>query len=117
MAHLLELLEPAGDVTAKRMFGGHGFFHDGLMFGLVAEGVFYLKSDEENRAEFDARDLPAFSFERKKSGKVMVTSYRQCPEEALDSAERMRSWALSAMATAERHRKPRKSSTPRTRKR
>ena len=106
MAHLLELLEPAGKFIAKRMFGGHGIFHDGLMFGLVADGIFYLKSDEENRADFDERELPAFSFDRKKSGKVTVTSYRQCPEEALDGPERMRPWALSAIAAAERHRKP-----------
>ncbi len=105
MAHLLELIEPAGDVVAKRMFGGHGFFHGELMFGLVAGGLFYLKSDDGNRAEFDARHLPPFSFERKKSGKVMVTSYRQCPEEALDSAERMEPWFRSALAAAERQRK------------
>ena len=30
--YLLELLEPMPDVTAKRMFGGHGLFRDGLMF-------------------------------------------------------------------------------------
>lgn len=40
VAHLLELLEPFEGVAAKRMFGGYGIFRDGIMFGLVADGVF-----------------------------------------------------------------------------
>jgi len=43
ITHLLELLEEFPDVTAKRMFGGHGIFRDGLMFGLVADSMLYLK--------------------------------------------------------------------------
>lgn len=109
IAHLLELLSPIAEVSAKRMFGGHGFFHDGLMFGLVADGVFYLKTDDENRNEFEQRNLPAFVVSRK-GGKAMETSYRQCPEEALDNSERMKPWARSAMAAAERNRKPAKKS-------
>ena len=104
IAHLLELLEPvAEDVTAKRMFGGHGFFQDGLMFGLVADGVFYLKVDDENATEFDERELPPFRYQRK-TGQIGVMSYRQCPEEAFDNSERMRPWARSAMTAAERNR-------------
>ncbi|NNE93578.1 MAG: TfoX/Sxy family protein [Verrucomicrobiales bacterium] len=106
--HLLELLVPFdtdGTVAAKRMFGGHGIFRDGLMFGLVADGVFFLKCDAENQSEFDALDLPPFRFE-KKDGKVGVMSYRQCPDEALTRAETMTVWAKSAYAAALRNKKP-----------
>ena len=34
-AYLLELLAPLGAVSARRMFGGIGLFHGGLMFGLT----------------------------------------------------------------------------------
>ena len=34
--YLLELLAPLGPVSAKRMFGGVGLFHNGIMFGLIA---------------------------------------------------------------------------------
>ena len=34
---LLELMEPLGPVSARRMFGGYGIYRDGLMFGLVAD--------------------------------------------------------------------------------
>ena len=101
VAHLLDLLEPLEKVTAKRMFGGYGIFRDGLMFGLVAYGEFYLKTDLENRPDFEAQDLSPFRFESK-NGKVTVTSYYHCPEEALDSPHSMRVWSESALAAAGR---------------
>lgn len=110
IAHLLETLAPVGGVTAKRMFGGHGIFREGLMFGLVADGVFYLKADAENAPEFDALDLPPFTYE-KSDGQVFAMSYRQCPEDALESPVVMRRWAESAFEAAVRNQKPRKKSS------
>jgi DNA transformation protein len=101
VAHLLDLLEPLGGVSAKRMFGGYGIFRDGPMFGLVADGELYLKTDAENRGDFESRDLAAFRFEMK-NGRVSVMSYHRCPEEALDSPHAMRPWAGSAIAAARR---------------
>ena len=105
VAHLLELLEPLGGVTAKRMFGGHGIFRNGIMFGLVADGAFYLKADDLNRPEFERLDLPPFRFENK-DGRVTVMSYSLCPDNALDSPSAMAPWARSAVDAAERNRKP-----------
>jgi DNA transformation protein len=102
VAHLLELLEPLGGVAAKRMFGGHGIFREGLMFALVADGVCDLKTDAENRPDFESIDLPPFCHESK-DGKVTVMSYHRCPETALDSPQRMRPWAESAFAAAVRN--------------
>ena len=43
---LVELFEPVGGVTFRRMFGGLGIFRQGLMFALVADDTLYLKADE-----------------------------------------------------------------------
>lgn len=43
VAHLLDQLAPAGDVTAKRMFGEYGLFLDGKMVGLVCDDLLFLK--------------------------------------------------------------------------
>ena len=42
--HVSELLAPAGRVTVKRMFGGHGVYVDGLFMAIIAndEGHFGL---------------------------------------------------------------------------
>jgi len=102
--HLLELLEPFGPVTAKRMFGGYGIFRDGLMFGLVADSVLYFKVDDHNRADFAARELPPFTY--LKNNKRVAMSYYQAPAETLDDTEIMIQWAASAYAAAQRAQKP-----------
>ncbi len=100
IAYLLELLEPIGGVNAKRMFGGHGLFRDGLMFGLVADEVLYLKVDAETEPLFMKQGLPPFEFQR--GDKVVAMSYRQAPEDALDSAATMGPWAQRAIDAANR---------------
>jgi len=98
---LLDLLAPLGEVHARRMFGGWGFFKDELMFALVAEGVFYLKCDEENAPQFEEHALSPFTH-RSRNGKTVTTSYRRCPEEALARPSALRPWAESACSAARR---------------
>lgn len=45
--NILDMLNDLGDVRSRAMFGGHGIYHDGVMIGLIASGVFYLKVDDE----------------------------------------------------------------------
>ncbi|MDH3725633.1 MAG: TfoX/Sxy family protein, partial [Thermoleophilia bacterium] len=63
--HVVDLLQAMGPVDARSMFGGYGIFLDGLMFGLIADEVLYLKVDEENRPEFEELGLGAFVYEGK----------------------------------------------------
>ena len=98
--HLLDLLEGLDGVSARRMFGAHGLFRDGLMFGLVADDALYLKVDDRTRAEYEARGLPPFCYRRK--GKTIAMGYRMAPEEALEDAEVLAAWARQACAAARR---------------
>ena len=105
ISYLVELLAPFGNVRAKRMFGGYGIFKDELMFGLVADETFYLKADDVDRTDFEARGLERFVYYKK--GKPMYLSYYQAPEEALDNSGDMLAWAEKSFAAAIRaHRKP-----------
>jgi DNA transformation protein len=96
--HLLELLEPMGIVNARRMFGGYGIYHDGLMFGLVANNTFYIKTDEMNRPEFEALGLGPFEYDKK--GKIFKIAYYEAPAEALESSPEMLKWAESGYGAA-----------------
>ena len=96
--YLMELLAPFDNTRAKRMFGGHGIFRDDLMFGLVADETLYLKADDENRVDFEARGLERFVYYKK--GKPMYLSYYLAPEEALDNSADMLVWAELAYAAA-----------------
>ena len=98
--HLLDLLEGLDGVSARRMFGAHGLFRDGLMFGLVADDTLYLKVDDRTRAEYEARGLPPFRYRRK--GKTIALGYRMAPEEALEDSEVLAAWARQACDAARR---------------
>ena len=97
--HLLELLEPLGGVSARRMFGGAGLFKSGLMFGLVANEVLYLKADEGTQPLFEERGLGPFRYEAK-NGKRAVMSYWQAPDDLLEDGEEMIEWARRAFDVA-----------------
>ena len=98
--HVLELLEPFGDVSARRMFGGHGLFRDGVMFALEADDVLYFKVDDKTRPEFDKRELTPFEYAR--NGNSVTLSYRMAPEEAMNNSKVMCRWAKDAFDAAVR---------------
>ena len=82
------------------MFGGWGFYLDGRMFALVLHEIFYLKVDDANRAEFEARGLEPFRYEMK--GRLMTMAYFQPPLEALDDGEMLCQWARKGVEAAAR---------------
>lgn len=100
VSYVVELMQTIGPVRAKRMFGGHGIFHDGLMFALIADNTLYLKTDANNENDYKDKGLEAFTY--KKNGKDINMSYYQAPEEALESSDEMNSWATRAYKTAVR---------------
>jgi DNA transformation protein and related proteins len=96
-----ELFSAFGVVVVRRMFGGAGIYADGTMFGLVADGVIYLKADERNAPAFELENLPPFTYETK-DGKRGVMSYRRMPERLYDDPEELATWARAALAAAQR---------------
>lgn len=88
---LHEVFEDLGPIQAKRMFGGYGIYHDGLMFGLVVANQLYLKVDDENRHFFEAQKLGPFVFAMK--GKPVQLSYHLAPEAIMDERELAAVWA------------------------
>jgi DNA transformation protein len=96
-----ELFSVFGVVAVRRMFGGAGIYADGTMFGLVADGVIYLKADERNAPAFERENLPPFTYETK-DGKRGVMSYRRMPERLYDDPDELATWARAALAAAQR---------------
>ncbi|MEQ8825981.1 MAG: TfoX/Sxy family protein [Filomicrobium sp.] len=109
-----EQLTGFGPVSIRGMFGGHGVFHDGLMFALVADDTLYFKSDEETDPHFEAHGLDRFRYEGK--GRVMEMSYRRAPEDVLDDPDSMSEWARLGLAAAMRANKAKPAKKPKVRK-
>jgi DNA transformation protein len=100
--HVLEMLEGAGDIRARRMFGGYGVYRGDLMFGLIADDVLYLKTDEESVGLFRERGQSPFVYVKK--GEATKTSYWSAPEEMFDDPEEAERWLRIACDAAVRFR-------------
>ncbi|MGD9853013.1 MAG: TfoX/Sxy family protein [Nitrospirales bacterium] len=98
MDYLHEVFGQFGSIQPRRMFGGDGIFHKGLMFALVADDVLYLKSDETIVSHFEERELEQFEYE--KNGKGFRMSYYMAPEEIFDDPEIAKVWAARSYAAA-----------------
>ena len=98
VSFLVESLQLIGPVTAKRMFGGHGIFLEGLMFGLVASSTLYFKVDDENIGAFKKEGMGPFTYSRK--GKEFAMPYYQAPDEAMEDGEELIKWANLAYGAA-----------------
>lgn len=100
--YLHELFSDFGPIESKRMFGGHGVFHSGLMFGLIADDTLYLKVDDESLALFEDQNLGPFEYEKK--GKLMQLSYYEAPPDCLENRDEATRWARIAYEAAVRSR-------------
>ncbi len=103
VAFLLDQLQLIGPVSARRMFGGHGIFLEGLMFALVSDETLYFKVDEANRSDYLQLGLQPFTFMRQ--SKAVALSYYQAPEELLDDSQALVNWGNQAFAAALRQRR------------
>jgi DNA transformation protein len=96
--YLHEVFDAFGPICARRMFGGWGIYHDGLMFGLYAAGRLYLKTDALNVVQFEAAGSEPFTYIQRE--KAVKLSYWSAPEAVLDDREEARFWGCTAFEAA-----------------
>jgi DNA transformation protein len=101
VTEVVDRMQHSGAVSARRMFGGHGIFHQGLMFALIADNQLYLKTDSHNLALFRDAGLTAFSYSRA-DGKQFHMSYYQAPESFFEEPEQALFWTRTAQQAAVR---------------
>ncbi len=94
-------LSESGPYEAKKMFGGVGFFREGIMFGLYGQDVFHLRVDDGNRAAYEAHGKTAFMSSEKKKG----MPYYEVPLTVLEDRHELKNWVEEAYAAALRSKK------------
>ena len=94
-----ELFSEFGPVSVRRMFGGAGIFVDGLMIGLVPDGVIYLKTDAEAYLAFAREGQGPFTYPTR-NGTHTLTSYWRMPDRLYDDTGELARWARDAHAVA-----------------
>ena len=110
--YVVELMSGWATVTARKMFGGHGLYREGMIFALIVEDELFFKTDASNVAQFEKTGSHPFTYQSKtRSVKV---SYWSAPPASLESPPEMNEWCQIAFNASLRSRtdKPK----PRTKK-
>jgi len=99
LSFVMEKLSSIGNITSRAMFGGHGIFHEGDMFALIAGSTLYFKVNELNRAAYENADSKQF----------VPMPYYEVPAEIMEDIALLHEWARTSIAighaTAKRKRK------------
>ena len=96
--HVVDQL--GGDVRARPVFGGHGLYWGGAMFGIVYESTLYLKVDDDWRERYEAAGSACFS---PRPGQ-RLTSFYAAPADVVDDRDELQAWAAAARRAAARAR-------------
>src|ERR1035437_8745198 len=92
-------------IRMKSMFGGAGVYAGEYFFAIVDDDVLYLKVDDTNRPDFEARGMGPFR-PFGEGGEVM--QYYQLPEELLEDPDELKPWLEKAIQVAARKKKRKK---------
>ena len=89
-------LSGLGQITSRSMFGGHGLYWNGTIFGIVSGGRLYLKVDDQSRGEYLARGMGPF----RPNERQTLKSYYELPQDVRDDPEALLAWAKEAIRVA-----------------
>ncbi len=99
VVYVTDQLRRWAPVSAQRLFGGHGVRRGAIMFAIVSRDTLYFRTDDINRAEFEAAGMEPFRVGRSEGGRIAL-SYHEVPSDVLDDAELLGQWAERAYAAA-----------------
>ncbi|MFS2326615.1 MULTISPECIES: TfoX/Sxy family protein [Brucella] len=97
---LRELFTGLGAISIRRMFGGKGVYHQGLIIALVVRDELLLKADAQSATAFIDAGSRQWAYDSKKSGKPVAMPYWSVPDDAFDDPEIMTDWAKLAFAAS-----------------
>ena len=102
---IADLFAGFGPVSIRRMFGGKGIYHDGLIFALEVGGGILLKADATTSPDFAAAGSRQWVYEGQARKGPVAMPYWTIPDSAVDDPDEMATWARKAFEAALRSRK------------
>jgi DNA transformation protein len=94
LEYILELLEPMGEISSGRMFGGYVVRQNELPIALIFSDEIYFKVDDTNRQDFITAGLTPLTYNKK--GKTITVSNWKVPTEVLEDEITLMAWAYKA---------------------
>ncbi|MEQ8520084.1 MAG: TfoX/Sxy family protein [Cytophagales bacterium] len=96
LSFLKDQLVGIAPFEVKKMFGGYGFFKDGLMFAMVGNDSFRLKVDHTNENDYIAKGMKPYYSDSKKKG----MPYWEVPADVLEDKNQLTIWANKSIEIA-----------------
>lgn len=96
-AFVVDQLVDLGAIDAHEMFGGHGLYRDGTIFGIVYDDRLYLKTGDAGAERFRAHGMEPFT---PRPGQTLGRYYR-VPDDVLEHRERLTIWSRDAIDAAD----------------
>ena len=93
---IADLFSAFGPVSIRRMFGGKGIYHNGVIFAIEIRGELMLKADAEAAPEFAAAGCTQWVYTNSRHGNAVAMPYWTVPDGALDDPDDMLPWAKKA---------------------
>jgi DNA transformation protein len=90
---VLDRLAALGDLSSRALFGGHGIYWRGVIFGIVFHDRLYLKVDDGTRGDYLARGMGPF----RPNERQTLRSYYEVPPEVAADREELITWAKEAI--------------------
>ena len=100
-----DLFAGLGPVQIKRMFGGKGIYHQGLIVAVEVDGEILLKASQHSATEFAGAGCTQWVYQGKKGRGPTAMPYWSIPDSALDDPDEMQVWARRAYEAALQARK------------
>ena len=88
-----DLFAGLGPVSIRRMFGGKGIYHNGVIIAVELRGELRLKGDAELGREFVAAGCTQWTYTGSRHGKLVSMPYWTVPDGAVDDPDEMAVWA------------------------
>lgn len=98
-ADIEEMFSGLGAVTLRRMFGGRGIYHGGLIVAVEVDGDVLLKGDALSAPAFEGAGARRWTYEGK-AGNPVSMPYWSIPEDAFDDPDLMARWVRLAHEAA-----------------
>jgi DNA transformation protein len=103
---LLEHLEPLGDVSARRMFGGVGVYRGDVFFAIVDNDTVFFKVDDASAEAYKDAGMPPFRPYPDRPEASM--GYFQVPAGVLEDRNELVRWAERAVEVGRSNRRKRR---------
>jgi DNA transformation protein len=104
---LNDLFDGIPGITSRSMFGGYGFYINGKIFAIIADGRLFFKADAEAIPDFKKYDSKPFHYSSKDRG-VYTMGYWELPEELMEEKTELFRWIQRAAASSKKKSAPKK---------